>query len=329
MRRREFIVGLGSAAAAWPVTSRAQQRRKGVLRVGFAWSKHPSLRFLREAFVRRMAELGYVEGINVVYEKVWITSFAKPAMERAYREIVRRKVDIVFAGGPESAIRAAATATGGIPIVIASPDFDPVTGGLARSYRAPGGNLTGIYSVQAELTAKRLQLYKEAIPGLKALAVFWDKASAAQWSDAPKAAANLKLDLFGVEFKEPPYDFDRGFAKVPARYRSGLLVLGSPNFAVPERRRLPDFALRHRLPAMYVIRNYVDSGGLMSYGANFPAIWARAAEYVDRVANGADPASLPLAHPPRFDFVVNLKTAQSLGIRLGRSILLRATEVIE
>jgi putative ABC transport system substrate-binding protein len=327
--RRAFIAGLGSSAAAWPLSARAQRRRKGVLRIGIVWGKQRSLRFLYDAFTKRMAALGHAEGETVVYETVWIADFARTTVERAFREIVWRKVDIVFAGGPESSIRAAAAATNRLPIVIASPDFDPVAGGLAKSYRAPGGNLTGIYSVQAELTAKRLQLYKEAIPDLKALTVFWDKASAAQWRDAPKAASALGLDLFGVEFTKPPYDFDDGFAKVPAKYRSGLLVLGSPEFAVPERRRLPDFALRHRVPAMYVIRNYVDEGGLMSYGANFPAIWARAAEYVDRIANGANPATLPLAQPPRFDFVINLRTAQALDIKPPRSILLRATEVIE
>ena len=276
-----------------------------------------------------MVELGYVEGKNIVYVIVRVPNYSKYTVERGYREVVRRKVDIVLAWGASSAIPAAYSAAGRLPIVVASPDFDPVAHGYADSYRNPGGNLTGVYSVQVELTAKRLQLMTEAFPGLKALTVFWDQLSAEQWREAQAAAAKLKLDLFGVEFKKHPYDYERGFAPVPAKYHGGLLVLGSPSFAVPERRLLPDFALRHRLLTMFVLRNYVVAGGLMSYGANFGAIWQRAADFVNHVANGVDPASLPIEQPVKFDTVVNLKTAKALGVRLPHSILLRATEVIE
>jgi putative ABC transport system substrate-binding protein len=215
------------------------------------------------------------------------------------------------------------------PLVIASPDFDPVVGGLAESYRKPGGNLTGVYSVQADLTVKRLQLMKEALPGLKALTVFWDKNSSDQWRNAQASSAKLELELYGVEFNKFPYDFERGFETVPEKFRNGLVVLASPAFTLPKRERLPDFALRHRLPAMFVIRYYVEAGGLMSYGANFRAIAARAADYVDLIAKGAEPGNLPLAQPPKLEFAVNLKTAEALQVKLPRQILLRATEVIE
>ena len=138
-----------------------------------------------------------------------------------------------------------------------------------------------------------------------------------------------KLDVFGVEFKKLPYDFERGFATVPEKYRGALLVLSSPGFTTPERRRLPDFALRHRLPAMFFVRNFVLAGGLMSYGGSGPAMAAFAADYADLIAKGTDPGTLPIARPTKFDFAVNLKTARALGIKLPRSILLRATEVIE
>jgi len=328
MRRRDFIAALGGAAAL-PFTAHAQQGRKKVLRVGMTESKYRPFRFWWDVFKKRMAELGYVEGKNVVYESVQRPNVSNEALERALRELVSRKVDIVYHAVTERSFRTAVATVDKIPLVLATPDFDPVEAGLAQSYRRPGRNFTGLYSVQSKLTAKRLQLLKEAVPVLNALTVFWDGYSAKQWRDAPAAAANVGLDLFGVEFKKIPYDFERGFASVPAKYRGGLLVLASPNFTVPERRRLPDFALRHRLPAMFIIRNYVHAGGLMSYGANLPAMAARADEYVDLIAKGADPGTLPFAQPPKFDFAINLKTAQAMGIELPRSILLRATEVIE
>jgi len=170
---------------------------------------------------------------------------------------------------------------------------------------------------------------KEALPGLKALTVFWDGLSAKHWPHVRATAAKLKLDVFGVEFKKIPYDFERGYAAVPEKYRKGLLVLTSPSFGIPERRSLPDFALRHRLPAMFHFRDYVAAGGLISYGTNLSAMGARVADYVDLIAKGADPGKLPFAQPPKFDFAINLKTAKALGIKLPRSILLRATEVIE
>jgi putative ABC transport system substrate-binding protein len=174
-----------------------------------------------------------------------------------------------------------------------------------------------------------MQLLKEAVPGLKALTVFWNVSSAKHWPHVKAVAAKLKLDVFGVEFKKLPYDFERGYAAVPEKYRKGLLILNSPLFGIPERRSLPDFALRHRLPVMFVFRDYVAAGGLMSYGADMPAMAARAADYVDLIAKGADPGTLPIALPPKFDFAVNLKTAKAIGLKLPRSILLRATEVIE
>jgi putative ABC transport system substrate-binding protein len=275
-----------------------------------------------------MVELGYVEGKNVAYEIVRIPNFSKSEIDPAYRELVRRNVDILVGWGGETGVRAAFAATRKVPIVTASPDFDPVAGGLAKSYHTPGGNLTGIYAVQVELTPKRLQLTTEAFPGVKALTVFWDVYSADQWREAQAAAAKLNLDLFGVEFKKRPYDYERGFAPVPTKYRGHLLVLGSPAFATPERRLLPDFALRQRLRTMFVFRNYVVAGGLLSYGASFSAIIQGAADYVDRIAKGAKPASLPIVQPTKFDFVVNLKTAKALGVTLPSSILLQTTEVI-
>jgi putative ABC transport system substrate-binding protein len=291
--------------------------------------RRPGLQYLIDAYYRRFAELGYVKGKNIVHVVVQIPNFSYGELVRGYREVVRRNVDIVFTGGTEAFLKAAVDASGKLPIVMVSPTFDPVVRGYAKSYRAPGGNVTGIYSTEIPLIEKRLQLMREALPHLKALTVFWDDLSADRWRATQKAAARNGFELYGVKFSKRPYDFERDFTTVPAKYRGGLFMVGSPHFALPERHRLPEFALRHRLPAMFTVRNFALAGGLMSFGANYAAMWARAVDYIDLIAKGADPATLPIERASKYDFVVNLKTARALGIKLPRSILLRATEVIE
>jgi putative ABC transport system substrate-binding protein len=326
--RRAFVIALG-AIATWPLAARAEKGRKRALRVGSVTSGRPSLRYLTDAYLQRLRELGYVEGKNIVHIVVRVPDFSYETLVRAHREIVRRKVDVVFTGGTEAFLKAAVDASGKLPIVMVSPTFDPVVRGYAKSYRAPGGNVTGIYSTEIPLIEKRLQLMREALPHLKALTVFWDDLSADRWRETQKAAARFGFELYGVKFIKRPYDFERGFAAVPAKYRGGLFMVGSPHFALPKRGRLPDFALRHRLPTMFTVRNFPAAGGLMSYGANYAAMWARGVDYIDRIAKGADPATIPIERASKFDFVVNLKTAKALGLKLPRSILLRATEVIE
>lgn len=298
-----------------------------MLRVGAV-----SLRTLAAAphllvFLKRMEELGYVQGRNFVFEFVQAPNAA--GYEGAYQELAKRELDIMLASGPEIALKSALAVAGSLPIVMIAVDYDPLTRGYVPNLARPGGNVTGLFLQQIELTGKRLQLMQEAFPDVKAVTVFWDRISADQWQATQSAAARLGLHVHGIKFSVQPYDFERAWAEVAAEYRGALIVLASPVFTVPERRRLPDFALRHRIPTMVFISAYVRAGALMSYGASFTGMFRRAAEYVDRIAKGAEPAELPIEQPTKFELVVNLKTAEALGITLPAEIMLRADEVIK
>jgi ABC-type uncharacterized transport system substrate-binding protein len=323
VRRRAFIAMLGGAAA-WPLMARAQQP-PAILRVGLV-SVQPRTTAVYVAFLQRMAELGYEEGKNFILEYVQVPNIEE--YERGYQELAGR-VDIFFASGPEMGLKSALAAAGTQPIVMVAVDYDPLARGYVTSLARPTGNLTGIFFQQIELTAKRLQLVKEAFPEVQAVTVFWDRISADQWRAAQSAAAGLGLRLVGIEFREQPYDYERAVAQVPSEGRRVLIVLTSPVFAVPDRARLPDFALRHRLASMFSLREFVNVGGFMSYGASFTAMFRRAAEYVDRIARGAKPADLPIEQPTKFELVINLKTAKALDLAIPDKFLALADEVIE
>jgi putative ABC transport system substrate-binding protein len=325
LRRREFISLLGGAAAAWTLAARAQQP-PNLLRVG-ASSIQPRTQPAYVAFVQRMAELGYQEGKNFVLEYVQVPN--ADGYENGYQELAGRKVDILIASGPELSLKAALAVAGTLPIVMVAVDYDPFAGGYVTSLARPTGNVTGIFFQQIDLTAKRLQLVKDAFPDVKAVTVFWDRISADQWRAAPSAAAAAGVGGGGVEFREQPYDYERALARVPAEHRGALIVLTSPVFAVPNRPRLPDFALRHRMVSIFSLREWVDVGGLMSYGTSLTGMFRRAADYVDRIARGAKPADLPIEQPTKFELVINLKTAKALGITISPGVLALADEVIE
>jgi putative tryptophan/tyrosine transport system substrate-binding protein len=324
MRRREVIALLGGSAATWPLSARGQQP-SNFLRVGAVGVQARNGNFV--AVVNRMAELGYEEGRNFSFEFVQAANLA--GYDAAYRQLADRNVDILLAFGPEVALRAALATAGTRPIVMVAVDYDPLARGYVRNLARPGGNVTGISFQQIELTEKRLQIVREAFPDVPAIAVFWDEISADQWHAAENAAPKLGLRLAGIEFREQPYDYERALAQLPLEHRRVLMVLTSPVFAVPDRARLPDFALRHRMASIFSLRQYVDVGGLMSYGVSFTALYRRSAEIVDRVARGAKPADLPIEQPTTFEFVVNLKTARALGVTMPPTLLARADEVIE
>jgi ABC-type uncharacterized transport system substrate-binding protein len=324
MRRREFISLLGGAAAS-PLAAHAQQP-PAILRVGLV-GVQPRTTAIYVAFLQRMAELGYEEGKNFVFDYVQVPNIER--YERGYQELAGRNVDIFFASGPEIGLKSALAAAGKQPIVMVAVDYDPLARGYVTSLARPTGNLTGIFFQQIELTAKRLQLVKEAFPDLQAVTVFWDRISADQWRAAQSAAAELGLRLVGIEFHEQPYEYERAVAQLPSEGRRVLIVLTSPVFAVPDRARLPDFALHYRLAAMFSLREFVNVGGFMSYGASFTAMFRRAAEYVDRIARGAKAADLPIEQPTKFELVINLKTAKTLGLQIPDKLLALADEVIE
>jgi len=243
-------------------------------------------------------------------------------------ELVGRGVDTIYASGPELAVKLAVTATRTVPVVMVANDYDPVARGYVASLARPGRNVTGVFMQQIELTPKRLQFLAEAVPDVARMVVLWDRFSADQFEAAQEAARSLKIPLDGIECTDPPYDYERALAGVGGGHRDALLQMTSPVFFV-DRQRLAAVAFYHRLPSIFAVRQWVDEGGLMSYGASLTDMGRLAADYVDRIAKGAKPADLPVQQPTRFELVVNLKTAKALGLTVPPSILARADEVIE
>jgi putative ABC transport system substrate-binding protein len=323
MRRREFITLLGGAAA-WPLAARAQQPVK-VLRVGtVAGTPKSSPQWV--AFERRMGELGYQEGKNFSFDFLQVSSTDE--YEILYRKLTARMPDVILAIGPEIGLKSALAVTRTLPIVMIAIDYDPLALGYVTSLARPSGNVTGVVFQQIELAAKRIQLIKDGFPDRRAATMFWDKLSADQWEAARGTAAMIGLQLAGIELRESPYDYEAALDQAPPDHRGMLIVPTSPSL-FRDRARLADFALRHRILSMFVFREWVDAGGLLCYGPSITALFGRVAEFVDRIARGAQPADLPIEQPTKFEMVVNLKTAQAIGIELPTAILLRADEVIE
>lgn len=252
----------------------------------------------------------------------------KEAIDAGTREVVERKPDILLASGPEAALQAALAFTKTTPIVMLAVDCDPIARGYIASLARPGGRITGLFLQQLELTVKRLQFIKEAIPDFNSAVVFYDWISRDRWKAAEDAGAKLGLRLSGIDLHDPPFDYDRALAQAPPDNRKNLFVLASPAF-FQDRERLAKFALRNRLASIFAFHEGVDAGGLMSYGPNFDTVFGRAADVVDRIARGAKPADLPIEQPSKFEFVINLTTARALGLDLPPTLLARADEVIE
>ena len=324
LRRREFITLLGGAAATWPLVARAQQPTK-MLRVGtVAGTPKSSPQWV--AFERRMGELGYQEGKNFSFD--FLQAASADEYELLYRKLTANAPDVILAIGPEIGLKSALAVTRALPIVMIAIDYDPLARGYVTSLARPSGNVTGVVFQQIELAAKRIQLIKDGFSDRPAATMFWDQLSADQWEAARSTAGMLGLQLFGIELRELPYDYEAALRKAPLDHRGLLIVPTSPSF-FRDRARLADFALQHRLLSMFVFREWVDAGGLLCYGPSITALFARVAEFVDRIARGATPSDLPIEQPTKFEMVVNLKTAKAIGIDLPTAILLRADEVIE
>ena len=324
MRRRELI-GLLGGAAAWPLTVRAQQPANKMLRVGSVSGSQPASPQWA-AFLRRMAELGYREGKTFTFDLVRAAN--EKDFEIGYQTLAAHELDIIVAAGPEIALKSAIAVTRTLPIVMVAIDYDPFARGYVTSLARPSGNVTGIFFQQIELAAKRIQLIKDAFPNISAATMFWDQLSVDQWQAAQKAAAALGLRLTGVELREPPYDYERALAEAAPDQHSVVIFPTSP-FFFRDIARIGDFVFRHRIASMFVFREWVNAGGLLSYGPSITALFGRVAELVDRIAKGAKPADLPIEQPTKFELAVNLKTAKAIGIELPPAILLRADELIE
>ena len=246
-------------------------------------------------------------------------------------ELGALKIDVIMAGGTTQALPAK-QATKTIPIVFASA-IDPVTDGLVASLARPGGNVTGLSALTPALVGKRLELLKQAVPGVSRVAVLWQPGAYGERTEkdtlkeAEVAARALGVQLQFVEARGP-VDLDRAFSDMTRAHAGALTAFGGTMFLI-ERRRLVDLAAKNRLPAVYGLREYVDAGGLMSYGPNNVDLFRRAATYVDKILKGAKPADLPVEQPTKFELVINLKTAKDLGLTIPQSALARADEVIQ
>lgn len=325
--RLGLVAGAALCFAFLSLAVDAQQARK-VYRIGYLWL-HAGPSPMDDAFRKRLRELGWVEGRNIVIEQRTAESNPERLGDLA-AELVRLNVDLIFATNTPTA-QAAKKATSAIPIVFTGV-ADPLGVGLVASLARPGGNATGVTTSSVELSGKRLELFKLAIPTLVRVAVFVNPLSPQATSlqrESEAAARALGLDLRMLEVRRPT-DFDAALSALGRESALPLLVLPDPMYFTRDAQiRLAALVVRRRQPAMFFIKEFVEAGGLMSYGVDTPDLFRLGADYVDRVLKGAKPSDLPVQQPTRFELVINLKTAKALGISLPQSLLLRADRVIE
>src|SRR5262245_40132994 len=328
MNQKIFALALSALLFAISFSAAAQQAKK-VFRVGVLSTVDPDLESARAETIRlALRERGYIEGQNIAivyrYEEK-----GDRAPELA-AELVRLKVDIILVQGGDQWIRAAKDATTTIPIVMMGSGSNPVAAGLVETLARPGGNVTGITNLVSELGAKRLELLKEAVPKLARVAVLYDPATVTGVFTVkevlPAVARPLGLTLQPWEVRTAD-GFEKVFAGLIKQRADGLYAAGGP-LMLANRKRIADSSLKGRLPSMYLRREFVDSGGLMSYGADQADSNRRVAYFVDRILKGAKPADLPVEQPTKFEFVINLKTASALNLTIPQSVLYRADRVI-
>jgi putative tryptophan/tyrosine transport system substrate-binding protein len=323
IRRRDFIAGV--SAVAWPALPRAQTVER-VRRIGFLGASTPSASAWLCAFVQRLGELGWVEGRNLQIDVRWAEGRDDRAAEIAV-QFASAKVDLIVTWTAEGVL-AAKRATSTIPIVFAVAR-DPIGSGLVASLARPTGNATGLSAFNFDLVGKRVQLLREIIPDMGRVAILGNIGvadPAFELSEVVKAAEILGLDTTAVEVKLSA-DVAPALDAIKTQPQA-LFVVGDP-LVFTHRVLINSWALRLRLLTMYTIREYVAAGGLMSYGTSFPSLFRRAAEFSDKILRGANPADIPVEQPTKFDLVINLKTAQSLGITVPDKLLAIADEVIE
>ena len=328
MKRRAFITLLGGAAGTWPLKVRAQQPSK-IRRVGWL-GPSPDLPFQvlgRQILLSGLHKLGFNEGQNLVYEHRRTDQGVANAFIGA-NELVASKADVLVADGPEISLQAAAAARPAVPVVMLAINYDPIERGYVKSLAQPGGHVTGLFYRQPELATKQLELLVEAFPERRRVTALWDVVSEEQFRAAERTAQSMRLSLRSLKLENPPYDFDAAIRRAVQDEAQMLLVLSSPSFT-NQRTRIAELAIRYRLPTMSTFKIYVEAGGLMSYGVDPVPMYNRAASYVAKILRGANPADLPVEQANNFEFALNLKTANALGLTLPTSVLLRADEVIE
>jgi putative ABC transport system substrate-binding protein len=324
IRRREFVVTLGGAAA-WPLGARAQQAKVATIGLLGTGSAAASSQWTA-AFVQRMRDLGWIDGRNLTIEYRWAEGRSERFAEFA-AEFVRLKVDVILTHNTPPVI-AAKQATSVIPIVFATA-ADPVDTGLVASLARPGGNVTGLSSQTTDLASKRIELLREVVPGLRQLAFLSQPDNPYVVFDmrqAEAAARRLGLETASLEIRRAE-DIGPVFERLKG-HAEALYILADP-LLFTHRLRINTLALGARLPTIHSLREYVEASGLMSYGPNWSDQWRRAADYVDKILRGAKPADLPVEQPTKFDLIINLTTAKVLGLTFPDKLLALADEVIE
>ncbi len=322
------IVAFAIGVLLAPLAADAQQPTK-VPRIGFLVFSSPSTiisaRF--EGFRQGLRELGYIEGKNIIIER----RFAEEKRERLPQlaaDLVHLKVEVIVTGGPTST-RAAKEATVTIPIVMGS-DGDPVGSGFVASLARPGGNITGLSSLAPEISGKRLELLKEIVPKLSRVAVFGTSTQAGNAQSLKETEIAARAFRVQLQYQDilGPKDLETAFREARKGRADAVLTLPSP-VLIAQRTQVADLAVRSRMPAMYTASEFVDAGGLISYGPNFVDLYRRAATYVNKILKGAKPADLPVEQPTKFELIINLKTAKALGLTIPQSVLFRADQVIK
>jgi putative ABC transport system substrate-binding protein len=328
MRLIGLAVVLALSLVFAPLAVKAQQAPK-TARIGYLDPATPASAAHNVAALRQgLREAGYVEGKTFVLEVRYGEARSERFPELA-RELVGLKVDVIVVA-TDGAIAVVKRETQTIPIVMVGSG-DPVGSGFVTSLARPGGNVTGLTNISAELSGKRLGLLREAVPGLSRVAFLWNpdvRGNVLDYKEMEGAARSQRLQLQSVEVVRAE-DLDRAFSAV-ANQRAQALILPAGNpVGFANRGQIASFAQRNRLPSMYPVKEYVDAGGLMSYGPSNPDMRRRAAIYVDKILKGAKPADLPVEQPTKFDLVINLKTAKALGLTIPQSLLVRADEIIQ
>ena len=328
MRRRELLALFGGAAA-WPLAARAQQParyRIGHLAIAAPTDTPPPPPANWDAFVQGLREAGYMEGQNIAFEHR--SAHDQPELfPKLALELVSLNVDVIFARGTW-ALAAAKNATRTIPIAGIDLEIDPVEAGLVASIARPGGNITGMFLDLSVLSSKHLQLLKEIIPGTSRVAILANPdINASQLRELNRVAGSLSVDIRAMDVKSAT-DLDGAF-DVAKNWRADALIVLSNPLSLAYRTRIGNLAEKSNLPTIYLYRAHVDAGGLVSYGPDLPDMFRRCGGYVGRILGGTKPSDLPIQRPARFDLVVNLKTAKSLGITIPETILVRADAMIE
>jgi putative ABC transport system substrate-binding protein len=327
-KRREFITLLGGAAVAWPVAARAQQPAMPVIGLLASESPDPYANRVR-AFRQGLDETGYVEGRNVTIEYRWAEG-RNDRLPALAADLVRRQVSVIAAPGSTPGALAAKAATTKIPIVFVT-GADPIAAGLVQSLSRPGGNVTGVATLNVEVGPKRLQLLHEVVPAASTMALLVNPTNPtladALVRDAQAAARPLGLQLHVLHARTAP-DFDKAFASV-AELRAGALVIGADIYFNSQIEQLAALTLRHAVPAIYQLRAFATAGGLMSYGGSLTDAYRLAGIYTGRILKGENPADLPVQQGTKVELFINLKTAKALGLTVPLPLLARADEVVE